>query len=144
MTQHTRGFSVSIDKRIGARIAGVGAGALAAALVCAPCALAEPDTPVPPPPPDTANQAAEPAPVPHLSSPENLPPGTSDTPVEGTESAGVSYARSIWQAIQDHDISWRQGLVLLAQRPMNPNAAPPPGLAAGPQQPGPAAPPPTP
>jgi hypothetical protein len=133
---------VSIEKRMVAKIAGVGAGALAAALVYAPGALADPPTPVPPPP-DSTDQAA-PGPVPHLSSLQNLPPGTSSTPVDGTESAGVSYARSIWEAIQDNQISWKQGLILLAQRPMDPNAAPPPGLAAGPQPPGPVAPPPTP
>jgi hypothetical protein len=133
---------VSIDKRMVAKIAGVGAGALAAAVVYAPGALADPPTPVPPPS-DTTDQAA-PGPVPHLSSPTNLPPGTSNTPVDGTESSGVSYARSILEAIQDNQISWKQGLFLLAQRPMDPNATPPPGVAAGPQPPGPAAPPPTP
>ena len=133
---------MSIDKRMIAKIAGGGFAALAATTIsAAPSALADPNTPVPPPP-DTVNQAA-PGPVPHLSSLNNLPPGTSDSPVDGTESAGVSYARSIWEAIQDNDISWRQGLILLAQRPMDPNATPPPGFAAGPQQPGPN-PPPTP
>jgi hypothetical protein len=130
---------VRIDKRMVAKIAAVGAGALAAGVVSAPGALADPSTPVPPPP-NTVDQAAAPGPVPHLSSPQNLPPGTSDTPVDGTEPAGVSYARSIWDAIQDNSISWRQGLILLAQRPMDPNATPPAGLAAGPQAPGPQAP----
>jgi hypothetical protein len=133
---------VSIDKRTVAKLAGVGVGALAAAIVSAPAALADPPTPAPPPP-DTTDQAA-PGPVPHLSSLQNLPPGTSATPVDGTESAGQAYAQSIWEAIQDHQISWKQGLILLAQRPMDPNATPPPGVAAGPQPPGPAAPPPTP
>ena len=143
MTQHTRGLSVSIDKRMAAKLAAVGVGALAAAVVSAPGAQAGPPNPVPAPPPDTSDQAA-PGPVPHLSSPDNLPPGTSATPVDGTESAGVAYARSVWEAIQDHKISWGQALVLLAQRPMDANATPPPGVAAGPQPPGPAAPPPTP
>jgi hypothetical protein len=133
---------VSIDKRMVAKLAGVGAGALAAAVVSAPGALADPPTPAPPPP-DTTDQAA-PGPVPHLSSPQNLPPGTSATPVDGTESAGSAYAQSVWEAIQDHDISWGQALILLAQRPMDPNATPPPGVAAGPQPPGPATPPPSP
>ena len=135
---------MSINKRIVARIAGGAVAALAATTIsAAPSALADPpDTPVPPAP-DTTNQAA-PGPVPHLSSPTNLPPGTSDDPVPGTESSGVSYARSIWEAIQDHNINWRQGLVLLAQRPMDPNATPPPGVAAGPQPPGPNPPPPPP
>lgn len=129
---------MSIDKRMMAKIAGGAVAAIAAsAIAAAPSALADPDIPAPPPPEPVA-QAAAPAPVPHLMSPENLPPGTSDDPVPGTESAGVSYARSIWEAIQDRDITWRQGLFLLAQRPMNPNARPPAGLSANPQQQGPA------
>ena len=134
---------MSIDKRMVVKIAGGGVAALAAtAISAAPSALADPDMPVPPAP-DTVTQAA-PGPVPHLSSPSNLPPGTSDNPVAGTEPAGVSYAKSIWEAIQEHNISWSQGLILLAQRPMDPNATPPPGVAAGPQQPGPNTPPPSP
>lgn len=130
---------MSIDLRTTAKIAGAGVAALTAAVICSPHALGDPPTPVPPPPaPDAAAQAAPPPDgMPHLSSPDNLPPGTSDDPVPGTDSAGEAYAKEIWHAIQDHDITWRQGLVLLAQRPMNPNAAPPPGLSAGPQQPGP-------
>jgi hypothetical protein len=134
---------VSIDKRMVAKIAGGCVAALAAtAISAAPSALADPATP-PPPAPDTVNQAA-PGPVPHLSSPNNLPPGTSDAPVAGTETAGVSYAKQVWEAIQDHDISFGQGLILLAQRPMDPNATPPAGMAAGPQQQGPNPPPPPP
>jgi hypothetical protein len=126
-----------------AKIAAGGLAALAAtAISAAPSALADPATP-PPPAPDTVTQAA-PGPVPHLSSLNNLPPGTSVDPVDGTESAGVSYARQVWEAIQDHDLSWGQGLILLAQRPMDPNARPPAGVAAGPQQPGPNPPPPPP
>ncbi len=134
---------MSFDIRMAGTIAGTGVAAFAAAMMWAPNAAADSETPVPPPP-DTVNQAAPPTPVPHLTSPDNLPPGTSDEPVPGTESAGTAYARSVWDAIQDHDITWRQGLILLAQRPMNPNPTPPAGLAAGPQQPGPAVPPPMP
>ncbi len=135
---------MSIDKRMVAKIAGGGVAALAAtAISAAPSALADSPHAVPPPPPDTVTQAA-PGPVPHLYNPNNLPPGTSATPVDGTESAGVSYARQVWEAIQDNDISWGQGLILLAQRPMDPNATPPPGVAAGPQQSGPNPPPPPP
>ncbi|HZQ33567.1 MAG TPA: dopamine receptor D4 [Mycobacterium sp.] len=131
---------MNIAPRTTAKIAGAGVAALATAVICSPNALGDPPTPVPPPPaPDTSNQAGPALPdgVPHLSSPDNPPPGTSDDPVPGAESDGQAYAHEIWQAIQNHDITWRQGLVLLAQRPMNPTAAPPPGLSAGPQQPGP-------
>src|ERR1700724_191038 len=98
-----------------AGIAGGCAAALAAtAISAAPSALADPATP-PPPAPDTVKQAA-PGPVPHLYNPNNLPPGTSPTPVDGTETAGVSYAKQVWEAIQDHDITFGQGLILLAHR----------------------------
>ncbi len=139
---------MSIEKRMIAKIAGGAVAALAAAAIsAAPSALADwpwPPPPPPPPPPDTVTQAAPapaPGPVPHLYNPNNLPPGTSANPVDGEESAGVSYARQVLEAIQDNDISMGQGLLLLAQRPMDPNATPPPGLAAGPQQPGPNPPP---
>ena len=135
---------MSINKRMVAKIAGGGVAALAAtAISVAPIALADSPMPPQPPPPDTTTQAA-PGPVPHLYNPNNLPPGTSANPVDGTEPAGVSYARQVWEAIQDHDISWGQGLFLLAQRPMDPNATPPPGVAPGPQQQGPNPPPPPP
>jgi hypothetical protein len=136
-------------RRIGMS-AGVGIATLASATIWTATATADPATPVPPPPPppgpgDVVTQAAPAGPVPHLSSPDNLPPGTSDSPDPDQLSPGSAYAHSIWDAIQNHDISWKEGLVLLAQRPMNANATPPPGLSAGPQQAGPAdAPPPPP
>ena len=134
---------MSIDKRMVAKIAAGCVAALAAtAISAAPSALADPATP-PPPAPDTVNEAA-PGPVPHLYNPNNLPPGTSPTPVDGTETAGMSYAKQVWEAIQDRDITFGQGLILLAQRPMDPNATPPAGVAAGPQQQGPNPPPPPP
>jgi hypothetical protein len=130
---------VSIGIRRTGTIAGVGAAAMASMLIFTPFAAADEPPPVVPPPPapasgDPAVQAAAPGPVPHLSSPDNLPPGTAESPDPGQRSPGGAYAHSIWEAIQNHDISWRQGLVLLAQRPMNANATPPPGLSAGPQQ----------
>jgi hypothetical protein len=122
--------------RTAAKGAGVGVSVLAAAMILASGALADPPSPdVPVPPPDTANQAAAPPEgVPHLSSPDNPPPGTSDTPVPGMDGDGEAYAKEIWHAIREHDITWRQGLFLLSQRPMNANARPPAGLATGPQQ----------
>jgi hypothetical protein len=54
-----------------------------------------------------------------------------------------TYAREIWHSIQTQDITWKDGLIMfLAQRPMNANATPPPGVAANPQPQGPADPPP--
>ena len=101
-------------------------------------------------PDDATSQAAAgdpapppPEPVPHLLSPENLPPGTTDVPVE--PQGGLCYLRDIWHAMQTQDVTFSEALFLLAQRPLNPNAAPPPGLSAHPQplpEPLPAEPPP--
>ena len=74
--------------------------------------------------------------MPHLSSPENLPPGTTDTPPDGDQPLG--YLRDIWHAYQTQEVSGRDALLLLTQRPMSANAAPPPGMSANPTAPGPA------
>lgn len=117
-------------------------GAIAGLVITSPSALADPPTPAPPPPaPSIATQAgstdaaAPPDGVPHLMSPDNLPPGTSDQPVGPPEGPGLTYLRELWHAVQSQDISKRDALLLLTQRPMDPNSAPPPGLAPGPQPP---------
>jgi hypothetical protein len=124
---------------------------VAAALVMtAPSALADPQDPPPPLPAPVAQAAggdpvAAPAGVPHLASPQNLPPGTTDAPVDPPQSRGLSYLRELWNAMQTQDINKKDALLLLTQRPLDPNAVPPPGLPPGPQQPlAPGPPPPTP
>jgi hypothetical protein len=92
---------------------------------------APPSGAAPPPVPPVA----KPAPVPHLSSPENLPPYTTGTSNGPQDPGRMSYFKEVWHAYQDHDISPRQALVLLAQRPMDADAPPPPGLPADPQAP---------
>jgi hypothetical protein len=94
-----------------------------------------PPAPAPGPAPDgTVQAAAAPATtsdgVPHLLSPENLPPGTTDTP---TPQGSGSYLRDLWQAYQTQEISGRDALLLLTQRPAT--AAPPPGMPANPTPP---------
>jgi hypothetical protein len=81
--------------------------------------------------------------VPHLASPENLPPGTTDTPT-GPEGRRMSYLRDLWHAVQTQEVSGGDALLLLTQRSMDPNAAPPPGTPAGPAGPMPDAPAPAP
>ncbi len=141
-----------------ATVATAGLGALAALLAGATTAQADPGVPVPPPPPPPAlaapdipgpppavplaADAAPPAEVPHLVSPENLPPGTSMTPVGPQQSTGQSYLRELWHAVQTQEVSGKDALLLLTQRPLSATATPPPGLAANPAQPMPAAPPP--
>lgn len=82
-----------------------------------------------------ADPAIPPAEVPHLSSPENLPPGTTDTPLDADQPRGLTYLRDIWHAYQTQEVSGRDALLLLTQRPMDADAAPPPGMPANPTPP---------
>ena len=128
---------------------------------------------VPGPAYDIANQAVSgdlplPEGVPHLASPENLPPGTTVDPSQlgGAESPNVTYLKDIWHAIQTQEISGKDALLALTQRPLTstgpmggpaplaPVAPPAPGAAPAPDAaapapgvapaPGPAAPAPAP
>jgi hypothetical protein len=56
--------------------------------------------------------------VQHLSSPDNLPPGTSTDPVGPQSGPNVSYLKELWHAVQTQQISGSDALVALAQRPM--------------------------
>jgi resuscitation-promoting factor RpfA len=100
---------------------------------------------VPQPAFDAANQAVSgdlpvPAEVPHLASPDALPPGsTMDPTVNGAESPNVSYLKDLWQAVQNHDISGKEALIMgLSQRSMS---TPYPDQMPGPNVPVPGAPP---
>jgi resuscitation-promoting factor RpfA len=153
MAVNRKGASVRIDLRATALSAAMGAlGAVAAVTLAAP-AMAEPLIPVPPPPPPPAQAAvqataADPAAppaegVPHLVSPENLPPGTVDDPVAPSQPR-LTYLRELWHAMQTQEVSGSDALLLLTQRGLDANATPPPGMPAGPQAPLPPAPPPAP
>jgi resuscitation-promoting factor RpfA len=97
--------------------------------------------PAPTPSPDgtvhgaTNELPAPPDGVPHLSSPENLPPGTTDTPPDGGQPRKLGYLRDLWHAVQTQEVSGKDALLFLAQRPLNANAAPPPGMSANPTPP---------
>ncbi|MEI7913192.1 MAG: transglycosylase family protein [Mycobacteriaceae bacterium] len=54
--------------------------------------------------------------VPHLPSPNNLPPGTSAEPVASSENPNVSYLKDLWRAYQDKQIDRNELLLGLAQR----------------------------
>jgi hypothetical protein len=101
---------------------------------------------IPAPALDAANQAASgqiPTPpdgVPHLASPEALPPGSSmDPAVKSPDSPNVSYLKDLWQAVQNHEISGKEALIMgLAQRNMNtpiPEQAPGPNVPVMPEAP---------
>jgi len=68
---------------------------------------------------DGPTPVAEPAPVPHLSSPENLPPYTTETPDGSQDFDRLSYFKDVWHAVQQHEVTPSQALVLLAQQPMD-------------------------
>jgi hypothetical protein len=118
---------------------------VSAAFLAAPLALADPTDPAPAPTPlpvplsAPADPAAQPAAapaseladgVPHLPSPDNLPPGTTDTP---PQPRSLGYLRDILHAIGNHDVSMNDALLLLAQRPMSATAGP--GQSPGPSGP---------
>ena len=119
-----------------ARRAPAGLGALIAmALLTAPSAGADPIDPAGPSspaaveaPPSSASVEAAPAAVPHLPSPENLPPGTTQT---APEQRTLGYLRDIWNTVRTEDVTMSDMLLLIAQRPMNaaPPAAPSPVTA---------------
>jgi hypothetical protein len=63
-----------------------------------------------------AAPAAPPDGVPHLPSPENLPPGTTTASTAPPTNPNVSYLKDVWRAIQNDEID-RSGLLMaLAQR----------------------------
>ena len=72
--------------------------------------------------------------VPHLPSPEALPPGsTMDPAAQGNEGPNVSYLKDLWHAVQNQEISGKEALIMgLAQRGMN---TPYPEQQAGPNVP---------
>jgi hypothetical protein len=70
--------------------------------------------------------------VPHLASPDALPPGSTMDP-QDMDSPNVSYLKDLWQAVQNHEISGKEALIMgAAQRGMN---TPIPGQAPGPNVP---------
>jgi hypothetical protein len=149
---------VRIESRRVALSAAFGALGVLAMLTTAPAALADPAPPTPDPgqpvpaqsgpaqpgpaqpgPAQSMSGESAPAPagVPHLPSPDNLPPGTTEDPTGPPQGHGLSYLRDLWHAVQTQDVSGGDALLLLTQRPMDPNATPPSGLPMGPQPVGP-------
>ena len=78
---------------------------------------------------DTTVVAAEQIGVPHLPSPDNLPPGTSDEPIGPASNPNVSYLKELWGALKNQEIDRNDLLVALAQRSFT---APVPGDAVTP------------
>ncbi len=72
--------------------------------------------------------------IPHLASPDAPPPGsTMDPTAAGVDGPNTSYLKDLWQAVQNHDISGKEALIVgLSQRGMN---TPIPEQAPGPNVP---------
>ena len=79
-------------------------------------------------PPSPAAVEAAPAAMPHLPSPDNLPPGTTQI---APERRTLGYLRDIWNSVRTEDVTMSDMLFLIAQRPMTaaPPAAPSPVTA---------------
>ncbi|WP_435405104.1 hypothetical protein [Mycolicibacterium parafortuitum] len=131
------GFRASTVSMVRAGVAPViGAAAFAALIAAAPSALADPAVPPAPQPvpgPSVAPAPAAPAAgidlaapaaegVPHLASPDNLPPGTTGAPAATPGKLG--YLRELWHAMRTQEVSGGDALLLFTQRP----------LSSGPQQ----------
>ena len=62
---------------------------------------------------------APPAEVPHLTSPENLPSGTTmDEGALPAQGPNVTYLKELWHAIQTQDVTGKDALLALTQRPL--------------------------
>jgi hypothetical protein len=105
--------------------------------------------PAPAPAPAPVDPAAVPAPgtdvvaapptgqlpdgVPHLTSPENLPPGTTEQPEGPQDGPNMTYLKELWHAVQTQQVSRGDALLALTQRPLNtpvtndPSMGTPPG-----------------
>ena len=66
-----------------------------------------------------AASRAPPDGIPHLASPDNLPPGTTMDPARlPAEGPNVSYLKDLWHAVQTQDIRARTRCSALTQRPL--------------------------
>lgn len=82
----------------------------------APTSLADPAEPAPVVAAETSPSVTPPDGVPHLPSPDSLPPGATQT---APEHRNLGYLREIWQAVRSRDVTMSDALLLIAQRPMD-------------------------
>lgn len=129
------------------KAAGVGTLGVAMALLWAPAAMAEPEVPADPTAPPAAVEPAPtgdplaisavpptapaadadadaellsvtPADgVPHLATPDALPPGTTQQQTRNSSTRG--YLKDVWEAVRSGDVTTGEALLLIAQRPMD-------------------------
>lgn len=91
---------------------------------------------------DAANQVASgqlpvapPDGVPHLASPDNLPPGTTEAPADPENRPNLTYLRELWHAVQTQEVSGNDALLALAQRPLNSTPYPTQNVMGDPNNP---------
>jgi hypothetical protein len=86
--------------------------------------------------PASADIQAPPDGVPHLASPQNLPPGESIAP-DGSApgSNNMSYLKQLWHAVQNQDISGRDALLAVASQRSMMEGAPQESIQAPPNAP---------
>ncbi|MFZ4374102.1 MAG: dopamine receptor D4 [Mycobacterium sp.] len=89
------------------------------ALFAAPAATADPVDPAAPEPAVVVDLVPADG-VPHLPSPDNLPPGTTQAAPEGPN---MSYLRYLWQAVHTPGVTMSDALLLIAQRPLGTTSA---------------------
>ena len=119
------GTRIGVRRRRGLMV--IGPVGIWLALFAAPAAPADPVDPAAPQPatvvdlvPAVAAASTAPADgVPHLPSPDNLPPGTTQAAPEGPN---TSYLRYLWQAVRTPGVTLSDALLLIAQRPMGANS----------------------
>ena len=120
-------------------LSGLGVLGISLAVLFAPAAAADPVDSAEPEPQVVVDISPAPAVVPvtpapaslsaapadgvsHLPSPDNLPPGTTVAAPEGPR---MSYLRYLWQAVHTPGVTMGDALMLIAQRPMDAQSAPP-------------------
>ncbi|MGB8405446.1 MAG: transglycosylase, partial [Mycobacterium sp.] len=89
--------------------------------------------------PIAAGAQATPDGVPHLASPQNLPPGATMDQGDDSDSGSspnVSYLKQLWHAVQNQDISGRDALLAVASQRSVMEGSPSGSIPAPPNTPG--------
>jgi len=106
------GTRIGVRRRRGLMV--IGPLGISLAVFAAPAATADPVDPAAPEPAVVVDLVPADG-VPHLPSPDNLPPGTTQAAPEGPN---VSYLRYLWQAVHTPGVTMSDALLLIAQRPL--------------------------
>ncbi|MEI6698311.1 MAG: dopamine receptor D4 [Actinomycetes bacterium] len=111
------GTRIGVRRRRGLMV--IGRLGISLALFAAPAATADPVDPAAPEPAVVVDLTPADG-VPHLPSPDNLPPGTTQAAPEGSN---MSYLRYLWQAVHTPGVTMSDALLLIAQRPLGATSA---------------------